>query len=655
MDKAAKIILFLFLLLFLTVVIRTAWVGDDAYITMRTVDNVVRGHGFTWNVSERVQAYTHPLWMFLVIPFYAMSRDAYFTVLILNIVFSCVAFGLVVFRVARGWPAAMLCAVVLVVSKAFVDYSTSGLENALTHLLLALFALVYFRGREDLRDLLLLSLVTALALLNRIDTGPLLAPAFAWRLWRVYRSRDVRLGPLVQTLLLGFAPLIAWEAFSFFYYGFPFPNTAYAKLSTGIPRADLLRQGGCFLVDSLRVDPVTLIVIAWVVAIAWRDDPDARAASLGLLLALVYVVNVGGDFMTGRFLSAPLFMAVLLLARHPLSGAHAGVAAAALMILGLAMPKSPLRSDETYQDRSFWEHNGIADERGMFYQQSGLLRFSREIGELPVDPHIDAGRRARWEAEAKGETSVLLHPDGTVGFFGFAAGPMVHIVDPFALGDPLLARMISEGSVTRRWRIGHFTRSVPRGYLETLRTGENRLGHPDYRRYYDKLSLIVRGPLWSWERFKTIVAMNLGLYNHLLKGKVIFGAYTFAQRTGERFIDATAESDSVLIARAANDEPGYLAFGNYMTLKRGRYEASFRVKVGERVAAPVATLEVAFEKGRFVEVQKKLSGEDFSAAGEWVEIVVPFEVSQKRVKDIEFRVLYEGNADLSLDNVTLTW
>ena len=52
--------------LFSLALIRTAWMCDDAYITLRTVDNFVSGFGPRWNVAERVQAYTHPLWMFVL-------------------------------------------------------------------------------------------------------------------------------------------------------------------------------------------------------------------------------------------------------------------------------------------------------------------------------------------------------------------------------------------------------------------------------------------------------------------------------------------------------------------------------------------------------------------------------------------------------------
>ncbi|MDP7573157.1 MAG: hypothetical protein QF391_16270, partial [Myxococcota bacterium] len=47
----------------LSVVIAQAWVSDDAFITFRVIDNFVHGYGLRWNVDERVEVYTHPLWL----------------------------------------------------------------------------------------------------------------------------------------------------------------------------------------------------------------------------------------------------------------------------------------------------------------------------------------------------------------------------------------------------------------------------------------------------------------------------------------------------------------------------------------------------------------------------------------------------------------
>jgi hypothetical protein len=52
-------------LLYIGLVIRTSWVGDDAYITFRALENFLHGYGPVFNVGERVQVFTHPLWFLL--------------------------------------------------------------------------------------------------------------------------------------------------------------------------------------------------------------------------------------------------------------------------------------------------------------------------------------------------------------------------------------------------------------------------------------------------------------------------------------------------------------------------------------------------------------------------------------------------------------
>src|SRR5260370_12408946 len=60
-----KSILPLTLILFFFVVLKNAWLGDDSYITFRTVDNIIHGYGLTWNTDEPFQPFTHPLSIFL--------------------------------------------------------------------------------------------------------------------------------------------------------------------------------------------------------------------------------------------------------------------------------------------------------------------------------------------------------------------------------------------------------------------------------------------------------------------------------------------------------------------------------------------------------------------------------------------------------------
>ena len=48
-PEIQKLLLYGCLLLYGVVLLRTAWLCDDAYITFRTVDNFINGFGLRWN------------------------------------------------------------------------------------------------------------------------------------------------------------------------------------------------------------------------------------------------------------------------------------------------------------------------------------------------------------------------------------------------------------------------------------------------------------------------------------------------------------------------------------------------------------------------------------------------------------------------------
>src|SRR5207244_3790766 len=56
-----------------------------------------------------------------------------------------------------------------------------------------------------------------------------------------------------------------------------------------------------------------------------------------------------------------------------------------------------------------------------------------------------------------------------VGMAMYANTAEKHIVERYALSEPLLARITYVAKPD--WRVGHFFREVPTGYLESLRSG----------------------------------------------------------------------------------------------------------------------------------------------------------------------------------------
>ena len=219
-------------LVVLAVAASHAFVAEDAFITMRTIDNLLSGYGLRWNVDERVQSFTHPLWLFVVTPVYALTGSVGHSLASVGLLLSTVAYCVVAFPYRRN-PLVLLGCVFgpWVCSHAVVKYSTSGLENSLTFLCLALFARELIR-EDDIRWGRL-GLVFALGTLNRLDTLLLFAPAMAWVV--MTNKGSVRW----SRFILGCAPLALWLLFSLLYFGFPFPNTAYAKLSRTLIRVAL--------------------------------------------------------------------------------------------------------------------------------------------------------------------------------------------------------------------------------------------------------------------------------------------------------------------------------------------------------------------------------------------------------------------------------
>jgi len=514
------LILFL-LIVFGAAVVRHAWLCDDAYITFRTVDNFVNGYGLTWNVDERVQVYTHPLWMMLLSAVYLFTREAFFSSQVLSIAISLLAVTVLATRVAVSPAAAWLGVAVLAASKAFVDYSTSGLENPLTHVILVVFFLVYFKSDTRPKTLFLLALLAALGTLTRLDSGLLLLPPLvaAWA-----RSRQAK---GLVAVMAGFVPLILWETFSFFYYGALLPNTALAKLNFGlIGRQELVEQGLHYLSDSIEVDPVTLVVIGAglglpLVRKAWRALPIAA----GMVLYLAYIVRIGGDFMSGRFLTAPLLAAVAILISDAVRLRDRVYLAAfvPLTVLALLVPYCPLlaspeRSADVPPERWINPY-GIADERAYYYPHTGLLIALERTG-LPDHEWAMAGRAARLKGPA-------VVQDMSIGFLGYFAGPRVYVVDQLGLADPLLARL---PPADPDWRIGHFVRMVPDGYIETLTSGENCIEDENLAAYYDVLVHVTRGDLFDVSRLVEAWKLNTGVYDHYLDAYAYFRGQAFTQR-----------------------------------------------------------------------------------------------------------------------------
>ena len=515
MNKALRAALYALAAVLVVVLIRTAWYGDDSYITLRTVDNWRHGHGLTWNVDERVQAYTHPLWMLVSTGLVSLTNEYYLTLLLGQIALTLGAVYLVVKRLLTSDRQRILFLLTLIMSVSFIEYATSGLENALSYFLIIWFATTLFEHKTD-QSVTKLCLIGSLAVLNRFDLLLMVAPALAILLWPRRRQKQTW-----RQIIIGTSPLLVWLAFSLFYYGFFVPNTALAKLNTGIPALTLIKQGLLYYLNVISQDPLTLIVIIFGFALAIRnraEQPRAAWLSLGGILYLLYVVKIGGDYMSGRFFALPLLLAAALMWREQALGrSEIALQATAIILIGCLAATPNVISNRNYgQGDTAQAVDGafVVNERFFYYPDTGLITY--KIGQ----PAIRSGFYQEGERFKAGPNRVVIFP--TIGFAGFTAGPDIHIVDQYALSEPLLARLpIMKSDLSPAgWRIGHFKREIPCGYLETLKSGQNQICDGDLAEYYEHLIIVTRGPLFSWTRIKNIISFNLGRYDHLIESYI---------------------------------------------------------------------------------------------------------------------------------------
>lgn len=484
-----------------------AWVCDDAYITFRVADNVVNGFGLRFNVDERVQAFTNVLWLWLLLPLKWLWRDQLqfvSAVLVLSLLLSAVAIGCLM-MLARTPGARMLVGTTLLASKTFVDFATSGLETPLTVCLLAALMVVAVRASTRVDRTANTFLLAAALLLDRLDLMVLIAPYVVHVAICAGRNQGWR--ATGRQLVLAGLPLVLWFGFATIYYGTPLPNTFYAKVGVVDQRAIVI-QGLYYLFNAVRWDPAMVATIACGMIVGWRRGGDQRALAIGIASHVSYVIWVGGDFMSGRFL-LPAFVISLglcALAAANWSGSRIGLPLAVAAMCAI-LPRSPIvellwpTAASDYAD--IYSPGHLSDERVQFQgalSWRALVRYRRDD-----QPYRTADGQAFAAASADGLP--VIGAASSIGWIGYEAGPNVHLIDPLGLSDAFLARL---QTATRTFSPGHNARDLPFGYMAAVGCDapdriDSRLA-PALR----QVDIMVRGPLFAADRLLNIPAFSLG-------------------------------------------------------------------------------------------------------------------------------------------------
>ena len=467
--------------------INTAWVAEDAFITFRAVDNLLAGHGPVWNIGERVQVYTHPLWYLLLSIGTALTGSSFYVSLLLS--WLCLAgIAWIISRLIRtqmqnqwGW----LAVAILAVSRAFTDYSSSGLENPLVHLLMCLYVWFWLSERPLQQRFFTTSLIYGLVYVTRPDGIFLLTPASAYLLYQM---------------------------FSIIYYGTPVPNTALAKVNIDYERSVLLTQAYHYFKFNLQNDPLTSAgIILAIVSALFNRRLLTKLLAAGLVIQLLYICYVGADYMMGRFLSPSILMSVLILILNQYrmvryEQVQAALVSALLLLTAMVQLPYTLIPNRGYVNLDNMNEAGIADERGFYYQMFGLIPVLTKYQGvyLPLKYKIE-NQKATTDASS-GVLFICF-----IGQYVWGLPHELYVVDPLALSEPFLSRLPARNGA----RLGHYERAFPEGFVDSKRTGQNRLVNPVLKSLYADVELTTRGDLWTAERWAAIWRLNTGYYKNL--------------------------------------------------------------------------------------------------------------------------------------------
>jgi arabinofuranosyltransferase len=286
---------------------------DDAYISFRYASNLANGHGLVWNPGVPVEGYTCLSWVLMLSVIAATGIDLTVPAVVLSVLFGLGCLELMR-RIAgsdesiRGTRWEIVPGMLLASLPPFAHAMTSGMEETCFAFLtvLGIHLLVRSRERRSLR--FWAGLTFAAACLTRPEGALVAAVALVAELaMRPDRRQGLR--ELVVPALCVALTVTAHTAFRLVYYGYPFPNTFYAKVIVGGVTLErgaahvagfLLAGGWLMLFGYPRTDRASRIR-------PWLVHGYALAIAYGL-----YLLSIGGDHPRWYRFYVPLLPLTLL-------------------------------------------------------------------------------------------------------------------------------------------------------------------------------------------------------------------------------------------------------------------------------------------------------------------------------------------------------
>lgn len=291
---------------------------DDAYIFFRYAENVATGRGPVFNPGERVEGFTSPLWLAMLVPIAAAGLPLPSAAGWLSGVLGAATILLFLWAARSSrhdggpdWP--LVGAIFLATSPALVYWSFSGMETALVGLLVlasvAAFGYENATGSPRWRS----AAALGLGMLARPEMTIVWLSLFVLFMTEPTARRQLRRDAIVYAVAA--LPLALYEAWRIRYYDAFLPNTYYAKMAAGT--LDRWSAGTRYLARFALAHELHVVVLVVGLLLLSRQRRFTRREHLPLLVVssawCAACVFAGGDHFAGfRFLVPALAPIVVL-------------------------------------------------------------------------------------------------------------------------------------------------------------------------------------------------------------------------------------------------------------------------------------------------------------------------------------------------------
>lgn len=293
------------------------FIQDDSYISFRFVKNFVEGKGLVFNPGERVEGYTNLLWVLILSLFYGMKMNIESISQYLSIGFSI----LVLFQTYKisslvelkeenkkgkssgsSYLFNFIPVVLMVLTGAFNFWAISGMETGMFIAFVLAGIFYYIKNRNSEAPNYLFSVYIFLASLTRPEGIYFFGLIILHKLIISIKNnkagfiKDIFSKSNLITYAIYLIPTALLMLFRLSYYGYPFPNTAYAK--TGFSEA-YLAAGWTYFKNFSQAYMLYGIVFALPLFLFKKKENFFEISLMYLLIIFysIYIIVVGGDVL----------------------------------------------------------------------------------------------------------------------------------------------------------------------------------------------------------------------------------------------------------------------------------------------------------------------------------------------------------------------